>query len=218
MGFHFGSKPCLVFCQSWGLSKWRHETLLFGPWFWALLAPGCVSKASFFPSLGCFVQWWIGLSEHWHPLILAICSASLAGPWFVGWLWRVVQATFLHVVWRLLVQSEILLTLQLPTHLCSPLPQNTLHSPNLEGRLFLVDWGWDYFWGVSVIYFTLLEMPPGKAAALGGNMGKGSVHSWFCGVLICSIPSEAHSKCRFGIFFLEGWWKGQGLWRQTTRI
>lgn len=49
-------------------------------------------------------------------------------------------------------------------------------------------------------------MPPGKAAALEGNMGKGRVHSWFCGVLICSIPSEAHSKCRFGIFF----WKDDG--------
>lgn len=35
-----------------------------------------------------------------------------------------------------------------------------------------------------------LEMAPGKAAILGGSMRKGRVHSWLCGVLMCSVPSE----------------------------
>lgn len=48
-----------------------------------------------------------------------------------------------------------------------------------------------------------LEMAPGKIAVLGGSMRKGRIHSWLCGVLMYSVPSEAHNKCRFGIF-LEG--------------
>lgn len=46
----------------------------------------------------------------------------------------------------------------------------------------------------GVLYTMLyLEMAPGKAAVLGGNMRKWRVHSWLCGVLVCSIPSEARN-------------------------
>lgn len=44
-----------------------------------------------------------------------------------------------------------------------------------------------------------LDMPLGKAAALGGSRRKGKVPRWLCGVLM--FPSEAHNKYRLGFFW-----------------
>lgn len=86
-GFHLGSKPARCLAKRCGPPKWRHGALLLE---FLILGPALFLdvhlQANFFPSLGCFVERGIGLSEHWHPLIFGICSASPAGPGFAGWL------------------------------------------------------------------------------------------------------------------------------------
>lgn len=61
-------QACSVSCQKvW--PKWRHETLLLE---FLVLGPALLLdvhlQAHFFPSLGCFVERGIGLSEHWASL------------------------------------------------------------------------------------------------------------------------------------------------------
>lgn len=56
----------------------------------------------------------------------------------------------------------------------------------------------------GVLYTVLyLEKPSGKGAALGGSVRKRRVHSWLCGVLKCSIPSEAHKFWDFSGGMME---------------
>lgn len=57
LGYYFGPKSCPVSCQKAGPSEWRPETLLSESWILGCALLLAVDlQASFFSSLGCFVE------------------------------------------------------------------------------------------------------------------------------------------------------------------